>query len=209
MCSVVTNMVTSLEFQPIRCATMLFHYGRTRNVYVATRIILFSSTAESSATSGYIVATERSGQSEEWASRNVKRNKPSLFPTVVLIDVACNHEFSSIINFIFPYFKLSFHCIPVTFPCMEISLIFCLCFHLLCRRGNNHFDVHFRRIGPVLFSVERWKRCGPWRKKWMERCLFPARVGISPLINNMIKVLFPICTLIWCVSNYVSRQGMV
>ena len=64
MSSVVTNLVTSLEFQPIRCATTLFHFGRTRNVYVATRIILLSSTAEGSATSGYVAATERSGQSD-------------------------------------------------------------------------------------------------------------------------------------------------
>ena len=64
MCSVVPNLVTSPEPQPIRCATMLFHFGRTRNVYVATRIILLSSTAESSATSGYVAATERSGQKE-------------------------------------------------------------------------------------------------------------------------------------------------
>ena len=28
-------------------------------------------------------------------------------------------------------------------------------------------------------------------------------------IKNMIKKHFPICTLIWCVNNYVSRQGMV
>ena len=34
---------------------------------------------------------------------------------------------------------------------MEILLIFCLCFYLLCRRGNNHFDVHLRRIGPHFF----------------------------------------------------------
>ena len=34
---------------------------------------------------------------------------------------------------------------------MEVSLIFRLCFSLLCRRGNNHFDVHFRPIGPVVF----------------------------------------------------------
>ena len=34
---------------------------------------------------------------------------------------------------------------------MEMPLIFCLCFYLLCRRGNNHFDVHFRRIGPYFF----------------------------------------------------------
>ena len=37
------------------------------------------------------------------------------------------------------------------FPLMEISFIFCLCYYLLCRRGNNHFDVRFRRIGPVVF----------------------------------------------------------
>ena len=38
------------------------------------------------------------------------------------------------------------------------------------------------------------------------------RVFISAsfsLINNMIKVLFPICTLIWRANNYVSRQGKV
>ena len=62
MCSVVTNLVTSLELQPIRSVTTLFHFGRTRNVYVATRIILLSSSAESSDTSGYVVASERSGK---------------------------------------------------------------------------------------------------------------------------------------------------
>ena len=72
MCSVVTILVTSVKVQPIHCATTLFRFGRTRNVYVATRII-FSSTAESSATSGYVVATERSGQSEAWAGKNVER----------------------------------------------------------------------------------------------------------------------------------------
>ena len=87
--------------------------------------------------------------------------KPSLFQTVVLIDVACNHESFSIMNFIFLYFKLFFNYIIVFIPSMEISLIFCLCVYLLCRRGNNHFDVHFRRIGPVLFPVERWKSRGP------------------------------------------------
>ena len=94
MCSVVTNLVMSLEFQPMRCATMLLHFGRTRNVYVATRIILLSSTAESSATSGYVVATERTGQSEARAGRNVERakKKPSSFPIVDLISVTGKHE---------------------------------------------------------------------------------------------------------------------
>ena len=52
---------------------MLFHIGRTRNVYVATKINLLSSAAEGSATSGYVAATEHSGQSEAWAGRNVAR----------------------------------------------------------------------------------------------------------------------------------------
>ena len=45
---VATDLMTSQNFQPIRCAFALFHFGRTRNVYVATRIILLSSTAEGS-----------------------------------------------------------------------------------------------------------------------------------------------------------------
>ena len=57
-------MVTSLEVQPIRCATTLFHFGRTRNGHVATRFIPLISTAESSAKSGYVVRPERSDQSE-------------------------------------------------------------------------------------------------------------------------------------------------
>ena len=63
-CSVVIILVTSPEFQLIRCATTLFHFGRTRNGCVPTRIFLLSSTAESSATSGYVVGPECSGQSE-------------------------------------------------------------------------------------------------------------------------------------------------
>ena len=52
---------------------MLFHFGWTRDVYVATRIILLSSTAEGSATSGYVAATERSDKREARAGRNVER----------------------------------------------------------------------------------------------------------------------------------------
>ena len=64
MCSVVTNLVTSIESQPIRCATTLFHFERARNGYVATKIILLSRAAESSATSGCVVAQQRSRQIE-------------------------------------------------------------------------------------------------------------------------------------------------
>ena len=83
MCSVVTNLVTSLEIKPIPCATMLCHFGRTRNSYVATRFILPSSTAESSAESGYVVVPEGFSQSEARASGNVERTrkKPSFVPS--------------------------------------------------------------------------------------------------------------------------------
>ena len=55
---------------------------------MATKIILLSSTAEGSATGGYVVPTERSGQSEVSASENVERarKKPSFVPKVDQID---------------------------------------------------------------------------------------------------------------------------
>ena len=51
-------------------------------------------------------------------------NTPSLFPTVILFNEACNHEFFSIINFIFPYFKLPFQCILIFFPVWKYLLSF-------------------------------------------------------------------------------------
>ena len=92
---------------------------------------------------------------------------------------------------------------------MEISLIFCLCFYLMYRRGNNHFDVHFRRIGPVTFASKDGKDAVPEGKNGRKVVYFPPELAFFPLINNMIKVLFPFCTLIWHVNNHVSRQGKV
>ena len=40
----------------------------------------------------------------------------------------------------------------------------------------------------------------------MQLCLFSARVGFSPLLVEMIKVLSAICTLIWRINSYVSHQ---
>ena len=91
MCSVVNNLVTSLEFKSIRFATTLCHFGQTRNGYVATNFLLLSGTAESSATSGYVVLPERSGQNEETAGRNEERTrkKSGFFPEVDLIHAMC------------------------------------------------------------------------------------------------------------------------
>ena len=67
---------------------MLCHFEQTRNVYVATRIILLSSTAESSATSGYVAVAEHFLQNEEPACINKERTgkKPSFLPKVGEID---------------------------------------------------------------------------------------------------------------------------
>ena len=78
MCFVAINLVTSLEIRPIRCATTLYHIGRTRNGYVANPFILPSSTGESSATSGYVFVPERFGPNEEPAGRNEERAKKKL-----------------------------------------------------------------------------------------------------------------------------------
>ena len=85
--------MTSLDFQPIRCATMLFHFGRTRNDYVATRFVFLSST-------GRAVL-----QATTWSLRNDPvKLRPELvetwnglgkalvlFTTMDLIDSVSNH----------------------------------------------------------------------------------------------------------------------
>ena len=143
---------------------------------------------------------------ETW---NGLRNTPSLFQTVVLIDAACNHKSFYIINLISPYFKSIFKFIIVFIPCMETPLIFCLCFYLLCRRGNKHSDVHFRRIGPYLFLSKDGKDAVREGGNGRKGVYFPPESAPLSLINNMIKVLLPVCTLIWRVNNDVSRQGKV
>ena len=52
---------------------MLCQFGRTRIVYLATRIFLLSSTAESSATSGYVAVPENFLQNEEAICINEER----------------------------------------------------------------------------------------------------------------------------------------
>ena len=75
-------MVTSLEFNPIDCATILCRFGRTRNGYVDTHFILFSSRAKSEATGDHIAVPERYGQDEEPASiaKERTKNQPSSAP---------------------------------------------------------------------------------------------------------------------------------
>ena len=65
ICSVATKLVTSLEFNPIRCATMLCHFGQTRSIYVRIPFILRGGTATSRATGDYVAVPERIGENEE------------------------------------------------------------------------------------------------------------------------------------------------
>ena len=79
---VATDLMTSQNFQPLRCAFMLCQFSRTRNVYVATRFILLSITAESSVTSGHVAIPEHFPQNDEPSVNNVERTrkKPSFVP---------------------------------------------------------------------------------------------------------------------------------
>ena len=85
---VATDLVTSQNFQPIRCAFTLFHFGQTLDFYVATKIILVSSSAESSATSGYVAVPENFLQNGEPSVKNAERakKKPSFVPKMDYID---------------------------------------------------------------------------------------------------------------------------
>ena len=86
----------SLEFNPIHCATSLCQFGQTHNGYVATHSIFLSSTADSSATSGYVVVLESFGQYEEPAIRNGEQTKKSLilFPAKGLNNAICRHMYT-------------------------------------------------------------------------------------------------------------------
>ena len=60
-------------------------------------------------------------------------------------------------------------------------------------------------LGPYFFrrKIEKTRSM----KEKMDGEVFISRQSQHyPFANNMIKVLFPICTLIWRVNNYVSRQ---
>ena len=92
---------------------------------------------------------------------------------------------------------------------MENLFDLCFCCSSLCRCGNNHFDVHFRRIGPVLFPSKDGKDAVQEGKSGRKGVYFAPESAFLPFVNTMLKLLFRICTLNWGVDNYVSRQGKV
>ena len=190
---------------------MLCHFGRTRNGYLGIRFIVFSSTAESSATSCYVVVPERSGKSEARASRNVDwtKKKPTFVPSRAF--KWCNWKKHVHMNFNnhldVLYFKYSFifgafsQISSYGKTCWLFVFIFIYCvvagITILCP---------FLTDWTPTISVERWKRRGPWGKKWTKSCISHQSRHFF-FIDVMIKVRLPICTLNWLVSNFVFRQG--
>ena len=64
-------------------------------------------------------------------------------------------------------------------------------------------------LDPYLFLSKDGKDAVGEGRNGRKGVYFPPESASFPLIKTMIKVLFPICTLIWRVNNYVSRQGKV
>ena len=97
---------------------MLYRFGQTRNGYVATYFIFLSSTAASSATSGYVVVPEHFGQNEE-PDGSKTRKKPKFVPQVGFFDAIVFPSmwlcFFEIVLLYFIYFL----CIFFYFPPME------------------------------------------------------------------------------------------
>ena len=77
-CSVATNLVKSLAFNPTHSATMLCHFEQTRKGSVAIHSVLRGSTATSSATGDYVAVQERFGQNEDPAGSNEERTRKKL-----------------------------------------------------------------------------------------------------------------------------------
>ena len=64
------------------------------------------------------------------------------------------------------------------------------------------------RLDPSIFCRDM-EKARPLRDEGRDgwrSYLFPARVGVFNFDAVIYKVLFPICTVIWLVNNYVSRQ---
>ena len=104
-CSATTNLVRSLKFNLIRCATMLCIFGQLRNGSVVIHFLLCGSNATSTATGDYVAVPERFGQNEVGSNEERTINSPVFFPKVD-INVAkklqkCDRDFPFFFAFCF------------------------------------------------------------------------------------------------------------
>ena len=136
--SIATNLVTPLEFQPIRCAIMLCLFGQTRNGYVSTYIFPLSSTSASSATSDYVVVAKHFGQNEKPAGSKEERNrkKPRFVSKVDLIEAIVFPSMGLLFSVILLAHFIYFWCIFSYFPSVEnlFDRLFLLIFNVSARK---------------------------------------------------------------------------
>ena len=102
-CSVAPNLVMSLDFNPVRCGTMVCLFGQSRNGSAVISFIRLGSTAVSRAASDYVTVPEHFSQNEEPTKigRERARNQPSSAPKTNLNQPwqhrmytwGCEHEF--------------------------------------------------------------------------------------------------------------------
>ena len=111
--------------------------------------------------------------------------------------VTCNHVF-----LLLPYLILvtssTISCYGIPFHLVFCTIIFCV--------GAGISFLMSDILSPY-FSCRKMEKMRPMREKIDGKVFISRQSWLFSFIVNMIKVLFPICTSTWRVSNYVSRQG--
>ena len=154
-------------------------FGRTRNVYVATRFILLSSTVESSATSGYVAVPEQFFQNEEPSINNEERTRKKVYFRSESGLNRCNSIIKHVIMIFFDYFSV-FYLILVHFSILPSygksfwSLVYVI--------------IYWVGVGiSTLISISDWSDPYFFHRK-MEKTRFVKEEMEGKLFN---KVLFP------------------
>ena len=122
----------------------------------------------------------------------------------------CKHQlFQYLYELYFMCFKLFFQCIFINFFLWKTSLIFVYVIIYCVGAGittlmsiSDGWDAYFFLSKDGKDAVHEGRN--GWRGVY-----FPPKSAFFPFIDNMIVVLFLVCTLIWRVNNYVSREGKV
>ena len=119
-----------------------------------------------------------------------------------VIFLTCNHDFLLIIFFVFYLLLLDFKNFSSegeSFDLLVSPIIYCV------GAGISTLMSTSDGLAPYLFCRKMEKTRSV--REDMNGKVYISRQSRHSFVNNMIKLLFPICTLTWPVNNYVSRQG--
>ena len=121
----------------------------------------------------------------------------------------CKHElFLHLYELYFMYFKLFFQCILLISSYGKLLRSFVYVIIYCVGAGITTLVSIPDESHPYVFRRKMGKTRSVKGKMYGEVFVF-RRSGHFSFIDNNIKVLFPICTLIWRANNFVSRQGKV